>query len=213
MATPDLRVEVVSLDDLSPDPANARKHSARNVDAIRASLRRFGQQAPLVVGPDGVLVAGSGRLAAMREEGWTHAAVVRTDLEGAERIAFAIADNRTAELADWDHEVLTKLAAGLDVPSEVYGWTQAELDAVAGLAAPRIGDLEGGFANGVVADGEKAGLDGVAGKKSITLVLDDEDAEAVRNAQARWGKDETSQAIGAFCREQLLDGAAPGEGE
>ena len=46
--------------DLSPDPANARHHDEISIDAIAASLRRFGQQKPIVVDPKGVVIAGNG---------------------------------------------------------------------------------------------------------------------------------------------------------
>ncbi len=95
--------------DLSSDPANARKHSARNLDAIKASLRRFGQQKPIVIDSNNVVRAGNGTLAAARQLGWTHIAAVRSDLPLAELTAYAIADNRTAELAEWDDEILSAL--------------------------------------------------------------------------------------------------------
>ena len=59
-----LHVEPASVDSLSADPANVRTHDKRNIDAIKASLRRFGQQKPIVVDGDGVVVAGNGTLAA-----------------------------------------------------------------------------------------------------------------------------------------------------
>lgn len=90
------------------DPANARKHSEKNLDAIKGSLTKFGQQKPIVVDAKNVVVAGNGTLAAARELGWTEIAAVRTELTGAEAIAFALADNRTAELAEWDDEILGK---------------------------------------------------------------------------------------------------------
>jgi len=104
----------VPLAELTTDPANARKHDARNLEAIRASLRRFGQQHPLIVDRSGVVVAGNGRLEAMRAEGWEDCMVIYTELEGADRAAFAIADNRTAELAEWEDEVLRQTLASID---------------------------------------------------------------------------------------------------
>ena len=97
-----LHVEPASVDSLSADPANVRTHDKRNIDAIKASLRRFGQQKPIVVDGDGVVVAGNGTLAAARELGWQEIAVARTNLKGADAVAYAIADNRTAELARWE---------------------------------------------------------------------------------------------------------------
>ena len=88
--------------ELSADPANVRRHSERNIEAIKASLRRFGQQKPIVVDTAGVVVAGNGTLEAARQLQWTSIYGVETKLTGSDRTAYAIADNRTAELADWD---------------------------------------------------------------------------------------------------------------
>lgn len=96
---------LVPLDALREDPQNVRKHSARNIDAIAASYRRFGQQRPIVALADGTVIAGNGQLAAARKLGWDAIAVVRFTDEAQAR-AFAIADNRTAELAEWEYEGL-----------------------------------------------------------------------------------------------------------
>lgn len=91
--------------DFKPDPHNARQHSARNLEAIRESLHAFGQVKPIVALDDGTVIAGNGTLAAAKMLGWTHlAAVIFADVEKAK--AFAIADNRTAELAEWDQVAL-----------------------------------------------------------------------------------------------------------
>lgn len=56
--------------DLALDPANARKHSDKNLAAIKASLTRFGQQKPIVIDSSGVVRAGNGTLAAAKALGW-----------------------------------------------------------------------------------------------------------------------------------------------
>ena len=101
-----MTIHSLPLTDLHEDPANARRHSARNIDAIKSSLARFGQQKPIVIDANNVVRAGNGTLAAAKALGWTHLDAVRTDLIGVEATAFAIADNRTAELAEWDTEIL-----------------------------------------------------------------------------------------------------------
>lgn len=113
-----MNIERISISDLLEDPANARKHDAKNLRAIKGSLKRFGQQKPLVVDAKGIVIAGNGTLAAARELGWDTIDVVRTTLAGAEAIAYAIADNRAGELAGWDDDVLGKALAALDAD----GW-------------------------------------------------------------------------------------------
>jgi ParB-like chromosome segregation protein Spo0J len=127
-----MNFETISVADLSLDPSNVRKHSRRNLDAIKASLRKFGQQKPIVVDAKGIVLAGNGTLTAAQELGWTEIQIVRTELAGVEATAFAIADNRTAELAEWDDnlgDVLQSLASdGYDL-SEI-GFDQSDLDAL-----------------------------------------------------------------------------------
>ena len=99
----------ILITDLSLDPKNARKHSARNLDAIAASLLKFGQRKPLVV-HRGVVLAGNGTLEAARSLGWTEidVAEVPDDWDNDTAKAYALADNRTAELAEWDESELAK---------------------------------------------------------------------------------------------------------
>ena len=156
-----MAVEQVRLDALHPDPANVRVHSARNLDAIKASLARFGQQKPIVVDGDGIVRAGNGTLAAAKGLGWSTIAVVRTPLRGAEAIAFAIADNRTAELAEWDEtglaETLRALQSEPDFAIEATGYTDDEIDALLGqLANAIVPDFQPASENGQSRLDEKA---------------------------------------------------------
>ena len=109
-----MKVERRKIAELKNDPANARKHSPRNLKAIRDSLDVFGQQKPIVVDSRGVVIAGNGTLEAARELGWDEIDVAVTDLDPAHAQAFGIADNRTAELAEWDTDVLAQLLEGMD---------------------------------------------------------------------------------------------------
>ena len=101
----------VRIDSLKPDPSNLRTHGDRSIDAIAASLARFGQQRPILVDEAGVVIAGNGTLDAARRLGWKTIAVVRSKLAGADRVAYAIADNRIPELAGWDREALSRTLA------------------------------------------------------------------------------------------------------
>ena len=115
-----MKVESVPIATLSQDPANARKHDDKNLEAIKASLRRFGQQKPIVVDSSNVVRAGNGTLAAATALGWDSINVVQTDLQGSEATAYAIADNRTAELAEWDDSVLAASLSSLADVDETW---------------------------------------------------------------------------------------------
>jgi ParB-like chromosome segregation protein Spo0J len=129
---PALTPLAVPLASLNPDPANARRHDRKNIDAIKASLARWGQRAPLVVQRDGMIVrAGNGRLEAMKELGWTEAACLVVDDSEIEAVAFAIADNRTAELADWDDDALARLLETLpDADVALLGFDGTDLERI-----------------------------------------------------------------------------------
>ena len=131
-----MKIETIAVADLSLDPSNVRKHSRRNLDAIKASLRKFGQQKPIVVDAKGIVLAGNGTLTAAKELGWTEIQATRTELAGVEATAFAIADNRTAELAEWDEDGLAKVLESLKVEDAdllaATGYDDAEVDKMVG---------------------------------------------------------------------------------
>ena len=97
-----METRIVPIDTLSADPSNVRKHGDKNIAAIKASLKRFGQQKPIVVDGNLIVRAGNGTLQAAQELGWDEISVIQSGLAPSELVAFAIADNRTAELAEWD---------------------------------------------------------------------------------------------------------------
>lgn len=99
-------IEKIKISDLIFDPANLRKHNKKNIDAIKASIARFKQQTPIVIDKNNIVRKGNGTLAAAIELGWIEINSIRTDLEGSEATAYAIADNRTSELAEWDNDAL-----------------------------------------------------------------------------------------------------------
>ena len=103
-----MQTQRVELSSLVPDPDNARKHPDRNLKVIKDSLNKFGQQHPLIVSSDNVIIAGNGRYEAMRQMGWTHCDIVRTNLSGADARAFSIADNRASDTAAWDDALLVE---------------------------------------------------------------------------------------------------------
>jgi len=108
-----MKLTTTKITELSLDPSNVRKHSRRNLDAIKASLRKFGQQKPIVVDAKGIVLAGNGTLTAAQELGWTEIQIVQTELAGVSATAFAIADNRTAELAEWEEDKLNAVLKSL----------------------------------------------------------------------------------------------------
>jgi len=136
----DLRGLARPIAGLVLDPRNARKHPERNLAATAESLETFGQRKPIVVNRNGMVVeAGNGTLEAARamaeEDGrWSWLAQVLVDDDPATATGFGLADNRTAELAEWDGDRLLELVRELEGADELtgVGWDEDEL---AGLYA------------------------------------------------------------------------------
>ena len=136
---PGLDAHLRPVAELRADPKNARAHDERNLAAIAESLARFGQQKPIVVAPDGTVLAGNGTLAAAKHLGWTEIAAITTDLDGADARGYAIADNRTAELAEWDFVRLSEELQAL--PPDVFqtlGFDEKEMRRIAHEAEQAI---------------------------------------------------------------------------
>ena len=139
-----LRIRRVSLALLHNDPANARLHGALNLEAIKASLRRFGQAEPLVVqAGSGLVIAGNGRLLAMRELGWSECDIVELDVTGLDATALGIALNRTAELAEWDNAALAKLLEQLRAEDGLggVGYSSSDIDNLLDALQADLGTL------------------------------------------------------------------------
>lgn len=98
----------VEISTLTPDPRNARQHDERNLKAVIDSFREHGQVKPIVVqrvsdkGLPMVIRAGNASTTAAKALGWTHIAAVVLDVSDKEARAYALRDNRTADLAEWD---------------------------------------------------------------------------------------------------------------
>ena len=182
MIADQLKPLAMPIADLAPDPANARKHSQRNLDTIAASLRQFGQRKPVVVQrtAGGLIVrAGNGTLAAARSLGWEEIAAVVVEEDNASAAAFAIADNRSAELAEWDDDVLGDVLRSLgDFDGlDAVGFDTAEIEAMLGAF-----DI-GGIVPPELKDGDRYPY------QQITFTLHDDQAAIVKAALDKAKKD------------------------
>ncbi|SIR09149.1 DNA modification methylase [Paracoccus thiocyanatus] len=133
-----MQIEMMAVGQLTPYARNARTHSPDQVAQIAASIAEFGFTNPILIGADGVIIAGHGRLMAARQLGLAEVPVIRlAHLSEVQRRALVIADNRIAENAGWDEELLrAELAAlqGLDFDLDLVGFSDAELEELLGEA-------------------------------------------------------------------------------
>src|SRR5215213_4777055 len=140
------KTDHVALDDLIPDPRNARRHPDRNRSMVEQSLREVGAARSIVVDEDGTILAGNATVAAAAQVGIHRVRIIETD--GTELVAvrrsglspeqkhrLALWDNRSAESAEWDIDVLASLADEIDLSGL---WEADELAALLGAEeAPR----------------------------------------------------------------------------
>ena len=141
-----LTIKRVPLTELHQDPSNARTHDERNVAAIQASLKTFGQVEPLVVQKGtGRIIGGNGRLDAIKNLGQTEVDVVEVECDDMTATALGIALNRTSELAAWDDDVLAghlKALADADFDELVTGFDMKEIEALISGAAGEVAEDE-----------------------------------------------------------------------
>jgi ParB-like chromosome segregation protein Spo0J len=128
MSTTALQIELWPIDRLIPYARNARTHSDQQVAQIAGSITEFGFLNPVLIDPDGGIIAGHGRVLAARKLGHTHVPVViLAHLNENQKRAFMLADNRLALNAGWDEQMLRlELEAGCNLEST--GFEQEELD-------------------------------------------------------------------------------------
>ncbi len=122
-----LTIERRTLDSLQPHPRNYRRHPEHQLAILRESLRVHGQQKPVVITPDGTILAGHGLVEAAKAEGWTHIGCHVYD--GPYPEAFLAIDNRASDLAEDDEIALAELLRDLEAQQQLSaaGWAEDDL--------------------------------------------------------------------------------------
>jgi ParB-like chromosome segregation protein Spo0J len=142
------RIELWPVDRLVPYARNARTHSDAQIAQIAASIAEFGFNNPILVDTNAGIIAGHGRLLAARKLKLDHVPVVVLDhLTENQKRAYILADNKLAELAGWDDEVLRGELQELqdaDFDLEELGFSEDELRVLLGDSEPgaESGDRE-----------------------------------------------------------------------
>jgi ParB-like chromosome segregation protein Spo0J len=169
--------------DLTPYATNARTHSAAQVAQIAASITRFGFTNPVLIGDDGGVIAGHGRLLAAAALGITEVPTIElVGLSATERAALILADNKLALNAGWDLDLLAGELRDLDLAAfdlTLTGFTEEE---IAGL----IGDTAAVIDAPALPDGDRAPF------QCMSFTLHDDQVDAVKAAMDR------AKALGHF---------------
>ena len=128
----DLNVQQIALEQLVPYARNARTHSESQVAQIAGSIAEFGFVNPVLVGGDNIIIAGHGRVMAAKKLGLQTVPTIKLDhLTENQRRALVIADNKIAENAGWDEELLRLELQNLadeDFDLDLLGFDDVELD-------------------------------------------------------------------------------------
>jgi DNA modification methylase len=128
----ELQVQQWSVEKLLPYARNARTHTDEQVAQVAASIIEFGWTNPILIGPDGVIIAGHARLAAARKLKMTEVPVIVLDhLTPTQRRALVLADNRLALSAGWDEEMLRVELESLEEEGfdlDIVGFTEEEIE-------------------------------------------------------------------------------------
>jgi len=128
--------EVIERDigTLKPYARNARTHSKKQIKQIASSIERFGFVNPVLIGDDGTIIAGHGRVEAAKQLGLRSVPTLAlSHLSEAEKRAYVLADNKLALNAGWDREILAIELQGLvdlEFDVELTGFSLAEIDLV-----------------------------------------------------------------------------------
>ena len=164
------KIELWNLERLKPYENNAREHSAEQVAQIAASIVEFGFLNPILVDSNDGIVAGHGRLSAAKELALDVVPVVVLDhLTENQKKAYILVDNKLAENASWNEELLAQEIIKLnlqDFDLNILGWTDEEIKAL----------QEDGWDSDIESvERNEENLDGIQGKIIVKLDPDYKD--------------------------------------
>jgi DNA modification methylase len=141
-----LKVEMLPPEALKAYSGNARTHTKKQIRLIGKSIERFGFVNPVLIDSNGQIIAGHGRVAAAKLLGLQAVPTVRlSHLTEAEKRAYILADNRLAEKAGWDRDILAielQALIDLDFEVELTGFETAEIDLCLDDAREASGEAE-----------------------------------------------------------------------
>lgn len=165
----ELKIEYLPIKALKPYEKNTRKHQKKDVDNIARSIEKFGMNDPIGIWKDNIIVEGHGRLLACKQLGMTEVPCVRLDhLTDEQRREYAIAHNATAELSEWDLDILPDELAELDFSG--FDFDFGLEDEGEDYSPDEFGD------DFTLAEGDRAPI------QQMTFTLHDEQAELIKYA-------------------------------
>ena len=137
---------MTSIKDLKSDHKTARRRTDRSAELIKESLQRYGAARSIVIDEDNRILAGNGTIEGAKEAGINRIRVIETDgdeviavrrtgLTEEQKVGLALADNRTADLSEWDQEMLNRLGEQHDIS---LFFSQDDLDGILELEVEQL---------------------------------------------------------------------------
>ena len=133
MADNELKIEYLPISQLHPFTGNPRKHPDDAIEKLVASIEHFGWTNPVLVDSAGRVLAGHARLKAAEKAGIDTVPVIRLPLNGHDAELYVIADNKTAELTEWDWSKLGDLFGELDTGDIDLALSSFDIEEIEGL--------------------------------------------------------------------------------
>lgn len=127
-----MEIKYLPVTDLKPFHRNPKKHTPTQVQMLKKSMETFGYTQPILINSDNMIIAGHGRLLAVKELGLTEVPTIKIDLPYEKAVAYVLADNRLAEIAETDDRLVAEiLQETSEIPGfdlEAVGYATDELD-------------------------------------------------------------------------------------
>jgi len=137
-------IELVPINELRPNPKNARKHSRHQINELKSAINRFGFNSVLIRDTNGILIVGHARWQAAKELGYQALPTITVaHLSENEINALAISDNRLGELSDFDNAQLVEVLKGIgDISPDGLGFSITEIQELV-IELPDISNILG----------------------------------------------------------------------
>lgn len=131
----------ISLEKLSPNPRNVRRHSQKQLEEYKRSVEKFGQTKPILCDEGYVILIGNGLYQAMLELGLKEAdCYVRTDLSEKDKLKLMMADNKVYELGVTDMSAIDEIISSLDGDFDIPGYDDSLLEMLQ-MSTREVSDL------------------------------------------------------------------------
>lgn len=122
-----MEIEKKRLDEIHPYAGNAKLHPAEQVEQIKKSIEQFGNNDPIAIDEDGIIIEGHGRYLALKELGYDEAEViVLKGMTEDEKNAYRLVHNQLTMNSGFDLELLQEELQGIGIDLEEYGFSSDE---------------------------------------------------------------------------------------